>query len=184
MKPKLEDEYFTRNMATEREMREYKVRQNSYLYTNRFNDKTYEENRNFCNRCGLVGVYSCLYPLPESVESNANVYVLEMNNSRKKIMAIGRIVNEYRDDIYRIYESHIYNNKHYRVKERIEISKMKEDEQEMINALEKQCFYGKGHLMRGKDLRSFPWLKMATCAKNGYDLLEKIRNMFEKRKRI
>ena len=99
MKPKLEDEYFTRNMATEREMREYKVRQNSYLYTNRFNDKTYEENRNFCNRCGLVGVYSCLYPLPESVESNANVYVLEMNNSQKKIMAIGRISIEYMNPI-------------------------------------------------------------------------------------
>ena len=106
-----------------------------------------------------------------------------MNNTTQTIMAIGKILNNFRDDIYRIYDKEIYNQRHYRVKKRITVEQMTEEEQVCIRALEYHCFKTKGHLKRGQGLTSFPIVKMTTGKRNGYDVLQAIDQMFISRKK-
>ena len=70
-------------------------------------------------------------------------------------------------------------------KKRIDVQTQNLDpvEQEFIQALEYHCFKTKGHLKRGQGLTSFPWYKLATSAKNGFDVLDFLDKMFEKRKK-
>lgn len=169
------------------EIRQYKIRQTKYLYTTRFNNATYSNNRAFCERTKLKGIYNVLTGLPRSVPLQSIVYVLEMNNETHKIMGIGKILNNRRDEIYRVYENDIYNQKHYRVRSRISLENttdLDENEKALINLLEYHCFYTKGHLKRGQGLTSFPWALLTANAKKGYDILREVEKMFEKRKSI
>lgn len=180
---KVESSIFSKNEANKEEIRQYSLSQTKYLYTTRFSDSTYMSNRIFCDRYNLEGIYCTVSPIPSNrVPLKSIVYVLEMNNTTQTIMAIGKILNNFRDDIYRIYDKEIYNQRHYRVKKRITVEQMTEEEQVCIRALEHHCFKTKGHLKRGQGLTSFPIVKMTTGKKNGYDVLEAIDQMFISRK--
>ena len=167
----------TTNVATNYEVSRYKSQQQSFLYTTRFNNETYQNNREFCKRCGLKGIYCVLTPLPETIPLQSVVYVLEMNNETKKIIAIGKIINERREEVYRVYSKENYNQKHYRVKKRKEVESMTNEQQNIILQLEYHCFYTKGHLKRGQGLTAFPWLKLTTSAKNGFDIIRYIETI-------
>ena len=181
---KVESNIFSKNEASKEEIRQYSLSQTKYLYTTRFSDSTYMSNRMFCDRYNLEGIYCTVSPIPSNrVPLKSIVYVLEMNNTTQTIMAIGKILNNFRDDIYRIYDKEIYNQRHYRVKKRITVEQMTEEEQVCIRALEYHCFKTKGHLKRGQGLTSFPIVKMTTGKKNGYDVLQAIDQMFISRKK-
>ena len=180
---KVESNIFSKNEASKEEIRQYSLSQTKYLYTTRFSDSTYMSNRMFCDRYNLEGIYCTVSPIPSNrVPLKSIVYVLEMNNTTQTIMAIGKILNNFRDDIYRIYDKEIYNQRHYRVKKRITVEQMTEEEQVCIRALEYHCFKTKGHLKRGQGLTSFPIVKMTTGKRNGYDVLQAIDQMFISRK--
>lgn len=180
---KVESNIFSKNEASKEEIRQYSLSQTKYLYTTRFSDSTYMSNRIFCDRYNLEGIYCTVSPIPSSrVPLKSIIYVLEMNNTTQTIMAIGKILNNFRDGIYRIYDKEIYNQRHYRVKKRITVEQMTEEEQVCIRALEYHCFKTKGHLKRGQGLTSFPIVKMTTGKKNGYDVLQAIDQMFISRK--
>ena len=108
-----------------------------------------------------------------------------MNNETEKITALSKVYNNRREEIYRIYEKESYNQKHYRAKKRIDVETQITDpiEQQFIQTLEYHCFKTKGHLKRGQGFTSFPWYKLATSAKNGFDVLDFLDKMFEKRKK-
>ena len=181
---KVESNIFSKNEASKEEIRQYSLSQTKYLYTTRFSDSTYMSNRMFCDRYNLEGIYCTVSPIPSNrVPLKSIVYVLEMNNTTQTIMAIGKILNNFRDDIYRIYDKEIYNQRHYRVKKRITVEQMTEEEQVCIRALEYHCFKTKGHLKRGQGLTSFPIVKMTTGKRNGYDVLQAIDQMFISRKK-
>ena len=181
---KVESNIFSKNEASKEEIRQYSLSQTKYLYTTRFSDSTYMSNRMFCDRYNLEGIYCTVSPIPSNrVPLKSIVYVLEMNNTTQTIMAIGKILNNFRDDIYRIYDKEIYNQRHYRVKKRITVEQMTEEEQVCIRALEYHCFKTKGHLKRGQGLTSFPIVKMTTGKRNGYDVLQAIDQMFKSRKK-
>ena len=175
---------FSKNEASKEEIRQYSLRQTKYLYTTRFSDSTYMSNRIFCDRYNLEGIYCTVTPIPSNrVPLKSIIYVLEMNNTTQTIMAIGKILNNFREDIYRIYEKEVYNQRHYRVKKRIAIEQMTEEERECIRVLEYHCFKTKGHLKRGQGLTCFPLGKITTARKNGYDVLQIIDQMFISRKK-
>ena len=173
------------NSTSTQETNDYKIRQTKYLYTTRFNNHTYKNNRDFCIRNHLEGIYSVLSPLPTSIPLNSILYVIEMNNETEKITALSKVYNNRREEIYRIYEKESYNQKHYRAKKRIDVETQITDpiEQQFIQTLEYHCFKTKGHLKRGQGFTSFPWYKLATSAKNGFDVLDFLDKMFEKRKK-
>lgn len=175
--------WFEDLMATEKETKLYKKTQDAYLYTTRFNDTTYEQNRRFCALHKRKCLYSNPHPLPQNTRNDAPVYVIEMNNSQNKIMGIGKIFNrlEYRE--YAIYdaEHYSYNERTFEGVDHIDINNLDEKYKPFLDSLERFCFYGRTHLKRGHRMLSFPIHKQASCAKNGLDLTKTIEMMFHEK---
>ena len=58
----------------------------------RFDNKTYQENRDWCKRVGFCGtIYGSPVRVRETIDPDTVLFVLEMNNSINKIMGIGMI---------------------------------------------------------------------------------------------
>ena len=127
------------------------------LLTTRFNEKTWEENRQFCKRS--VNGHQCIYSSPRPVSINIPpggvIFVLEMHNGLNQIMGIGMIKN-IPCEKKNIYEDGNYNRVSYSGKFRIDRTEMSSSELEILTLLEKYCFKGKTHLKRGQGLTGFP----------------------------
>lgn len=128
-----------------------------------FDNKTYQENRDWCNKNNYTG---CIYGTPIRISNSINpdtiLYVFEMNNSSNKIMGIGvitpRIGSITRAKIYtdQNYNRYIYNSK-LRIdlhKDFIPLSIIKN-----IVILERMLFYGSRHCKRGQGIQVLPsWI--------------------------
>lgn len=122
---------------------------NLHIGTTRFNTRTFEENRKFCQDNHIIG---CLYGLPVSMPSMVRrgemVFIIEMNIETKQIMGIGKVINfRHRDKYYRIYSEPGYNRYIYKGIHRIPSDNIQD--KECLNILEKILFKGKGHMCRG-----------------------------------
>lgn len=171
--------WFTEKMATAKECKEYKRSKSAYLFTTRFNDETYAENRIFCKKYNKKCLYSNPHALPPTIPMDAIVYVIEMNNTKDKITGIGKIENRLKHNIYNIYGEEFYNQNHFEGIDRIDMETIDEKYKPFIESLEQQCFFGRGHLKRGHRMLSFPERKLGTCAINGCDVLQQIEEMFK-----
>jgi hypothetical protein len=167
------------NIATKKECNQYISNQRAHLVTTRFNDQTYMENRKFCKKYNKKSLYCNPHPLPANVPLGSTVYVIEMNNSKDKIAGIGKNTLKY--NVYNVYEEEFYNQNHFEGDERIDSDEFLESEKEFITSLEKQCFFGRGHLKRGHRMLSFPQTKIGTCMKNGLDIIGTIENIFNRK---
>lgn len=128
--------------------------------TTRFNNDTYQENLNWREKHKH---YGCIYPvnkkIADSVTPNILIYVLEMNNSRNKIMGIGVIRNCYdmRQKI-KVYRSDLnYNRFVYHSNKRICYKNIKY--KKMLNVLETIVFKGTRHMKRGQGITCLSWEK-------------------------
>ena len=88
------------------------------ITTTRFNNETFQQNKNYVNKTGIRG---CIYGTPMKMKSNipmeTTVYVIEMNNEKNKIEGIGVINNRLiLDKTYRIYKDMDYNRYIYKGK--------------------------------------------------------------------
>ena len=169
-------------------IREYEKSLSKYILTTRFNDETYESNKQF--RMKSNGKINCVYgnakAISEKIPIDTFIYVLEMNNSQNKIMGIGRIKVVSREKAaengrkYFIYPKDTYNEYNYYIyfgAKRIDVEEMNEEQKKIISIFEKICFKGKKHLKRGKGLTSIPIHILYECSKI-LDLVEYIANMF------
>lgn len=171
------------NMATKKECSMYLSDQRAYLFTTRFNDETYLQNRKFCKKYNKKSLYCNPHPLPPNIPSGSTVFVIEMNNSKDKITGIGKIKNHLKYNVYNVYEEEFYNQHHFEGEERVDSDEFSESEKVFIQSLEQQCFFGRGHLKRGHRMLSFPHMKLGTCMKNGLDIIGTIEEIFQNRKR-
>ena len=169
------------NMATKKECSAYRSNQRAFLFTTRFNDQTFTQNRKFCKKYNKKSLYCNPHPLPANVPSGGTVYVIEMNNSKDKIVGIGKIKNNLKYNVYNVYEEEFYNQNHFEGEERVDSDEFLETEKEFINSLEQQCFFGRGHLKRGHRMLSFPQAKLGTCMKNGLDVIGTIEKIFHRK---
>ena len=179
----IRNEWFQTNLATKKECSIYRSKQNAYLFTTRFNDLTYTQNRRFCVKYNKKSLYCNPHPLPTNIPSDVTVYVIEMNNTKDKITGIGKIKNKLKYNVYNVYEEAFYNQNHFEGEERIDSDEFDEDEKLFIHSLEQQCFYGRGHLKRGHRMLSFPQVKLGTCMKNGLDVIG-IEEIFKRNRKI
>ena len=173
--------WFQENMATAKECKEYKKGRDVYLFTSRFNDETYAENRKFCTKYKKKCLYSNPHPLPPSVPADAIVYVIEMNNTKDKIVGIGKVQNRMKYSIFNIYGEEFYNQNHFEGVDHISADQFDEKYKPFMESLEQQCFFGRGHLKRGHRMLSFPDRKLGTCMKNGCDIIGYIEGLFKKK---
>ena len=130
-----------------------------------FDNKTYQENRDWCNRNNYTGcIYGCPIRISRNINSDTTLYVLEMNNSTNKIMGIGVIVPRI-GSITRakIYTDQNYNRYLYNSKLRVDLYKdfIPLNIIKNIVILERMLFYGSRHCKRGQGIQLIPlWIKL------------------------
>lgn len=129
----------------------------------RFNDHTWGENKAFREKQNYQG---CLYNTPKpiacDVPSDSLVFVLEMNNTQRKILGVGLIHNHLRPQRLRVYSDDYYNRFTYYSKERVGRDELTREEQKIITVLEELVFYGPCHLQRGRGIQKLP-LTISQC---------------------
>lgn len=154
-----------------------------YITTTRFNDDTFLQNRNYCIRNnGLF--YGTPTQLKENIKPNANIVVIEMNNSKNKIMGIGLVKNEIRKQKYhRIYEDQNYNRFTYIGKKRIDIEEIVDVyDKQVLAALENLFFKGSTHLKRAQGITELPnWILHNTA---NFDVNKFFKHMLLKYKNV
>jgi len=165
-----------------RHIREFEQRlTDSYLLTTRFNNKTLQENREYCHRKNFSG---CLYNTStlvcRRIPLNTNLYILEMNNDTNRIIAIGLVINDPIYNKYKVYSDSNLNIYSYVGKYRIERETMNEEEELIMQIFDHLCFKGHLHMKRGQGITSFPSKVLYRC-KNIMDLVKPIEDMFKKR---
>ena len=132
----------------------------------RFNDTTYRENREWCRKNDYTGtIYGSPMRISEKISPDAELYVLEMNNSTNRIMGIGYIMPG-RNTIKRakIYRDNNYNRFIYNSSRRIDLENDYVSIKliKLIISLEKALFYGSRHCKRGQGIQLLPhWIRLS-----------------------
>jgi hypothetical protein len=80
-----------------------------YLVSTRFNNETWEENSNYRVKHKINCIYGAPLEFSPHICVDANVFVVEMNNTENKIEGIGLVKNRpCMDKYYKIYNEDIY----------------------------------------------------------------------------
>ena len=123
----------------------------------RFNDKTWKENEEFRSKQNFPG---CLYNSPTvittTIPNDSHIFVIEMNNTQRKILGIGLIRNNLHMRRIKVYSDDFYNRYTYYSRQRVGREAFTEEEQKIIVILEELVFYGSGHVQRGRGIQKLP----------------------------
>ena len=163
------------------EIKAYKSTQIIFPMTSRFNTKTREENKIFREKGWPNGcLYCCPGEVSQSIPPLAKLIVLEMDNDRNQIFAVGRCANKSLPNKYKVYEEQNYNRYNYIGKTRIVREELNPIEEAVFKALDQLCFYGNEHMKRGNGLKAFPTKLLVNC-KDVLDIPTFLENMFTSR---
>jgi hypothetical protein len=174
-----------------------------------FDDETVEQNRKYrtSKKMELIPK-GCIYCSPtlvaEYIPINTFMYVIEMNNDKNKIIAIGKVRNKSHFQKFTVYQDRSYNQYQYIGKWRIPREEFTEDEETIAKIIDILCFTGNGHMKRSYGLKTFPIEILYDLLKNpvsvykqnrrfanmemdyemSIDLVKFIKNMFDTRNYI
>ena len=102
----------------------------------------------------------CIYNLSKQINENIPIdsvlFILEMNNTKNKIMGIGVIKNRCDPNYHFIYADQMYNRYTYKSNYRIDRSQLTENEKLTIQRIEYFIFKGYKHLKRGQGITLLP----------------------------
>ncbi len=168
------------------------IPRSEYIMTIRYDDKSYKEMLDYSNifaKKGIKCVYGTGKPISEMVVTDSILFILEMNNTTNKIMAVGMVRNTPQDPassvgrrIFDIHEDGNLNRYVYIGSRRITREEMTVEESEIFLALDYLCFYGSAHMKRCHGITMFPLDVVFKC-KHVVDLPLYIKNMFRNRQK-
>ena len=126
-----------------------------HLAVSRYNNASWRELKQFMEANQIQG---CIYNTPvritENVGLKTTVIVLEMNNDKNQIYAIGQIENYLRmDQYYKIHADNNYNRYSYRGERRILRKDFNDLEEAVIRIFDQMVFKGSGHMKRGQGIQ-------------------------------
>jgi len=175
-----ESEKHRENIEIRRKIRTYQKTLKHTLATTRFNNFTWEENckmrlNNHAAKC----IYAAPLPITSRIKLDSNVFVIEMNNDKDKIMGIGLIKNHPVAGKYTVHSVHNYNRFVYIGKWRIDREDMSANELEILRLLEAVCFRGINHSKRGQGITGLPMKIQYKSNTLGLNLIEYICDMFK-----
>ena len=130
-----------------------------HICITRFNDKTLLENTRFRQINNIPCIYGCPVKITDTILPNAELLVIEMNNSKNRIEGIGFIIKKAELDgrkKYKIYEDNNYNRFTYKSTSYISKTSFTTVEQEHITNLENLLFYTSRHCKRGHGIQLLP----------------------------
>jgi hypothetical protein len=166
-------------------IQKYRSELQYYLLTTRFNNSTWRENRQYCEKTNKTCAYCTPCPISNNIPKESVLFILEMNNELNKIIGIGMLRNIPRKGNL-VYGDGNYNRFSYIGKTRINRSEMDKTEEELMVLLDDKCFKGKGHLKRGQGLTLFPMSTLYRFENSKENppiqIIPKIVEMFKKRK--
>jgi hypothetical protein len=163
------------------DLREFQHNLKSHIATTRFNNQTWEENRNYVKHHPSVGcAYGASEQISTKIHNESVMMVLEMNNDKNRIMGIGMVRNHPISRKHRIYTNEEYNRYAYVGRHRIDREDMTEEEEIIMQAFDRLCFKGARHLKRLRGIKAFPVDMLYRCKKI-MDLSEFVKDMFKKR---
>jgi hypothetical protein len=150
------------------------------IATTRFDKTTWKENKEWRIKNNWSG---CVYGTPkqtaDSLYKDVPMFVLEMNNSKNKIVGIGLVKNKpVTNKRYKIYKDQNYNRYTYKGKYRISRKEMTREEKKLIRAFDILLFTGSRHVKRGQGIIALPKMFMKTKC---IDLRMFFRTMFRNR---
>tara|TARA_Y100000817_G_C16850972_1_gene542067 strand:+ start:1901 stop:2455 length:555 start_codon:yes stop_codon:yes gene_type:complete len=126
----------------------------------RFTDATWEENVEWKRKTqDMEGkfIYNTLSPIPISLGTIPNIFMIEMNISTKQIIGVGLVKNKLCYKHYKVYSENSYNFYTYITKYHMYRDEFSESTRQLIeNELEKSIFHGFGHLIRGTGISKLP----------------------------
>ena len=151
------------------------------IYVTRFNNITYEENKNWLLKNNETGcIYGTPVKLSEKILPNTEIIVLEMNNSINKIEGIGIIKNKliYDSKKYKIYSDNNYNRFIYKSNIHITRNELTLIEKFIINKLENLLFTSQSHCKRGQGIQN---VSKIIRENKIFNFKEHINNIFKSR---
>jgi len=151
-----------------------------YIVSTRFNNETWLQNVIFRKKYNYTGcIYGIPQPMSPKIETDAPVFVVEMNNSTNQIEGIGLVKNNIRlDKYYRIYDVGNYNRYVFKGKYHINRDELIQLNSFLVECLDYILFKQKSHMKRGMGFTTIPekLLKDEKCG--NIDLKEEIKIIF------
>ena len=129
----------------------------------RFTNETFNENEKWkdnINQTFYKRFYNTSVKIKLEIPELYPIIVIEMNLDTNKIIAFGLIKNICQQWRYKIYSNDFYNRYTYIAKNYIYAQELQENYAEELNILERELFYGKGHLKRGFGIQEVPEKKI------------------------
>ena len=128
-----------------------------HLFSTRFNDMTWEENVNYRKKHNIKCIYGTPLEVPPRICIDANIFVLEMNNSKNKIEGIGLIRNRPSlDKYYKIYQEGNYNRYIYKSNYYLNRDQLLILNNDLVRIFDYILFKEKTHLKRGSGFTTIP----------------------------
>ena len=145
------------------------------LATTRFNNKTWEENRDWREKNNHKGaIYGC----PSQIKAGELLFILEMNNEKNHVEGVGLIRRQLVcDKYYKIYSDGNYNRYIYKSQYRIDRSELNKQEEKVVAMFDILLFKGSRHLKRGQGVTSVPiWV----LNNRSIDFIKFFRKLFKR----
>jgi len=128
-----------------------------YLVSTRFNDLTWEENLNYREKHDIKCIYGTPLEFSPYIHIDANVFVIEMNNTKNKIEGIGLIKNRpCLDKYYKIYQEGNYNRYIYKSNYHLNREQLLISNEVLVRIFDYILFKQKTHLKRGSGFTTIP----------------------------
>ena len=120
-----------------------------YLACTRFNNQTYQENKNYRIQSNEPVIYCSGFKIRTTYSPGALIFVIEMNNETNHIEGIGLITNTLvTDKRHKIHENNDYNRIAYRGKYWLSRSQIEELDPEINEIFDLILFKGKSNMKR------------------------------------
>jgi len=122
----------------------------NYLVSTRFNNETWEQNLNYRIKNKIKCIYGTPLEFSPQIYIDANVFVIEMNNSKNKIEGVGLIKNRpCMDKYYKIYDEGNYNRYIYKSNYHLSREQLLILNDNLVRIFDYILFKEKTHLKRG-----------------------------------
>ena len=146
----------------------------------RFSDKTWEENTMWRERNDLSKgcIYNTTSPMPISVNTVPNIFMIEMNITTKTIIGVGLVKNQQEIKRNFVYSDNKYNLYSYKSKYHINKSEFLQEEIELLEDLEIVLFTGYCHMIRGIGISKLPNKLIHKIGKNENRIVTEYPNIY------
>jgi len=150
-----------------------------HIVSTRFNNETWEENLNYRIKHNVKCIYGTPLEFTQHICIDANVFVLEMNNSKNKIEGIGLIKNRpCFDKYYKIYQEGNYNRYIYKSNYHLSREQLLNINEILVRVFDFILFKQKTHLKRGSGFTTIPEKLLNNFVCENINVKRTLRDLF------